>query len=52
MVFSPVNLLGCPSFPAYVLGEIRVWDWLRVLTGCGKGLRQRLKNGKLTLYRK
>ena len=32
MVFSPVNLFGGPSFPAFVLVEIRVRGWLRVLT--------------------
>lgn len=52
MVFSPVNLFGCPSFPEFMLVEIRVRDWLRVLTGCGKGLRQRPKHGKLTPYRR
>lgn len=32
MVFSPVSLFGGPGFPALVLVETRVRDWLRVLT--------------------
>lgn len=44
VVFSPVNLFNCSKPSCVCAGSEQAWDWLSVLTDCGKGLRGKERN--------